>query len=86
MAEKPKNLNLTYKETVTSLTREPSFTGSDCIDVIVLRFELENLTPLPQCAQELLFNSVMQEESKGMPACLFVLEQAPCERCMMSII
>lgn len=69
MAEKPKNLNLTYKETVTNPTREPPFTGPDCTDVIVLRFELEDLTPLPQCAQELLFNSVMQEESKGNLAC-----------------
>ena len=81
MAENPKNLNLAYQETVANPTSGPSLTGSDCI---VLRFELEDFAPLSQCVQELLFNSVMQEESKGRPA--YLIQRAPRERCIMGII
>ena len=57
MADKHQNLNRTAAASPnTPLAR------ADCI---VIRFELDDHTPFPSVAQDLLFNCEMQEESEG---------------------
>ncbi len=62
MAEQEPNLN---KLGAANCTSKPLPLPITLPDVIVLRFELDEHTPVTQCARDLLFNSEMQEESQG---------------------
>lgn len=68
MAERQQNLN---QQAVPKCTPTSDFVVSVVIpDCLVLRFELADQNPLPQCANDLLFNSEMQEEAKGGDTCI----------------